>query len=180
MVLNLQYMGYLEEDFVSGDEVDITDYIPIDESYLNDPSDFFEKEDVKLETKEEPKTIWVSVNELKGRNLMLFRFINPEISTNDLKHKIVEEARRRAENIGQKKHLGFDDFKLLFDGAIMVSDDSIGDYLDNKMQKKLDVEVYLTLRGGFKYLLCSPRNLGKVSTWTNENYFSDGWRWPTN
>ena len=101
-----------------------------------------------METKEEPKTIWVSVNELKGRNLMLFRFINPEISTNDLKHKIVEEARRRAENIGQKKHLGFDDFKLLSNGAIMVSDHSIGDYLDNKMQKKLDVEVYLTLRGG--------------------------------
>lgn len=140
----------IENHFVSGDEVDITDYIPIDQSYLDDPSDFFEKEDVKLETKEEPKTIWVSVNELKGRNLMLFRFINPEISTNDLKHKIVEEARRRAENIGQKKHLGFDDFKLLSDGAVMVSDDSIGDYLDNKMQKKLDVEVYLTLRGGGK------------------------------
>lgn len=141
----------IENHFVSGDEVDITDYIPIDQSYLDDPSDFFEKEDVKLETKEEPKTIWVSVNELKGRNLMLFRFINPEISTNDLKHKIVEEARRRAENIGHKKHLGFDDFKLLSDGAVMVSDDSIGDYLDNKMQKKLDVEVYLTLRGGGKH-----------------------------
>ena len=70
------YSNEIEEDFVSGDEVDITDYIPIDQSYLDDPSDFFEKEDVKLETKEEPKTIWVSVNELKGRNLMLFRFIN--------------------------------------------------------------------------------------------------------
>ena len=124
----------------------ITDYIDLPLSYLNDPSDFSSDESNHGEL-EEHQTVWLQVDEFKGRNLFLLRNVSTSTTTEEIKVKILREIARRASGSSDKPTLTIQDFVLQCGCVKMEDDDEISTFLEEG-QEKLRVVLLLVLRGG--------------------------------
>lgn len=139
----------------ASDVESISDFIELPKDYLDDPSDF---DTLHLLTVDTPpvELRWLVVKELKGRTLCIFSNVPINTDINTLKVMIVKEFEKKADAVmtkSKKKPLVAENFLLRCDGAKMDGDDEVSLYMENEAQRKLEVELELTLKGGGKKMV---------------------------